>query len=118
MNAEETGKILGLAALVDNRKVDVPVIVAWHQMIGDLPYADAEQAVRDHYATSRERIMPADIRERVSVVRSERLRINPVPAPPAEILDDPVAYRAALRESTQAILDGPDDDRRAIGSGS
>jgi len=114
MKIEEAGKLLGFAALYDNRRVEVPDVMAWHRVIGDLPYIDAEQAIADHYRDSRERVMPSDIRERVKAIRSERLRLNPVPPPPAELLDDPPAYRKWLRETAQRFADGP-AQHRAIG---
>lgn len=123
MNSDEVGNLLGLMALADNRKPPeddagkIAMIAFWLSMVGDLDYPDAARAVQEHYQETREWIMPSDIRKRVKVMRAERLKANPVPAPPAELLDDPVAYRRALRESAQAIASG-EDAPRAIGSGS
>lgn len=123
MISDEIGKLLGLMALADNRKPpedeegQVAMIAFWLSMVGDLDYADAATAVQEHYRESREWIMPSDIRRRVKEMRAERLKANPPPAPPAELLDDPVAYRAALRESTEAIASGQ-HGQRAIGGGS
>lgn len=86
MTVEEVGKLLGFAALYDSRRVEVPDVMAWHRVVGDLPYADAEEAVAGHYRDSRERIMPADIRERVDAVRRRRLLENPPPDCPPEIV--------------------------------
>jgi hypothetical protein len=118
MNASETGKLLGLMALYDNRKVGPPDVVAWLKVVGDLPYADAETAVAEHYAETRERIMPADVRQRVKAMQAERLRQTPVPAPPPELLDDPAAYRAHLRESAARIADGVPPLRAITGDAS
>lgn len=125
MTSDEVGLLLGLMALADNRKPPEDdegrkaMIGFWLSMVGDLTYADAAQAVQEHYRESRDWIMPADIRRRVKEMRAERLRLHPVPAPPADLLDDPPAYRKALRESAQAIASGEDDGGpRAIGSGS
>jgi len=106
MNAAETGKLLGLMAMYDYRDIGPADAAAWLKVIGDLPYADAETAVADHYAETRDRIMPADVRQRVKAMRAERLKLTPVPPPPAELIDDPEAYRRHLRESARRIADG------------
>lgn len=117
MTLEEVGKLLGFAALYDSRKVDVPDVVAWHRIIGELPYADAEQAVTEHYAASRERLMPADVCQGVKRIRDARLKAVPEPVPPPELLEDADAYREWLRKETKRIADGK-PDLRAIGGAS
>ena len=83
MNVEEAGKLLALAALYDNRKVGVPDVMAWHRAIGDLPYADAEAAVVEHYGSdSTERLMPGHVRRRVKAMRADRLARTPLPGTP------------------------------------
>jgi len=117
VNAAEAGKLLALMALYDNRKVGTADVVAWLKVIGDLRYADCEPVVVAYYAETRERIMPADVRQRVREARDERIReAGGVPAPPAELLDDPDAYRAALRAAATALADGrdPHEAMRAI----
>lgn len=111
MNAAETGKLLGFMAMYDNRRVDELVIVAWHRVLGDLRYADAEAAVAAHYTETTERIMPAHVRQRVKALRDERIRRTEIPAPPRELLNDPDAYRKALRESAKRIADGEEPPR-------
>jgi hypothetical protein len=102
----EAGKLLGLMALYDNRKVGDPDIVAWMNVIGDLRYDDAAQSVTDYYRDTRERIMPADIRERVREIRSRRIDDAPLGDPPDECFEDTEKYRAWLRESRRAVADG------------
>lgn len=120
MNGDEVGKLLGLMALADNRKPPEDaegrkaMIAFWLSMIGDLPYADAAQAVQAHYRESREWIMAADIRRRVRAIRDHRLRAIPDPPPPREALNDPAVYSRHLRESAKRIADGK-PDLRAIG---
>ena len=90
MTPGDVGKLLGLMALADNRKPPdeddeegrAAMIAFWLEMIGDLPFADCAQAVRDHYRESREWIMPADIRHRVRAIRDQRLRVTADAAPP------------------------------------
>ena len=106
MNASEAGKLLALMALYDNRTVGNADVLAWLKVIGDLSYQDAETAVTEHYRDTTERIMPAHVRQRVKAIRAERLRLTPVPAPPAELLDNADAYRAYLRAAARRIADG------------
>jgi hypothetical protein len=106
MSPAECGQLLALMALYDNRKVGPLDIAAWLKVVGDLLYADAEAAVVAHYTESRERIMPADIRERVNDVRRERLKNAPVLDPPHEVADDPAAYQRWLEREQRRIADG------------
>lgn len=61
MNRQETAQLLTLAALVDNRTVTPEAVLAWHGIIGHLPYNDAAAALRSHYQGSTEWVMPAHI---------------------------------------------------------
>jgi hypothetical protein len=103
VNAKEIGKLLGFAALYDSRKVDVPDVLAWHKVIGDLSYAEAEAAVSAHYTESTDRIMPAHIRQRVKAARRDRLDRHPIEAPAT---GDQAAYRTALKAEIRRIADG------------
>ena len=117
MNVEEAGKLLALAALYDNRKVGVPDVMAWHRAIGDLPYADAEAAVVEHYGSdSTERLMPGHVRRRVKAMRADRLARTPLPAPPAEAADEPGRYKRVIAANVERIADGL-SVQRAIGAG-
>lgn len=106
MNAAETGKLLASMALYDNRKIGDLDVIAWLKVIGDLAYADAEQAVVAHYTETTERIMPADIRQRVKSIRSQRIAHALIPPPPPELADNPQAYRAQLAENIRKAADG------------
>jgi hypothetical protein len=117
MTVEEVGKLLGFAALYDSRRVEVPDVMAWHRIIGDLPYRDAEQAVTEYYAQSRERLMPADVCQGVKRIRDARLDAAGDLIPPPELLEDDVAYREWLRRETRRIADGK-PPLRAIGGAS
>ena len=109
MTPEETVDLLTVAAAFDQRTVGEGDAMAWYSVVGDLPFADARQAVLSYYAVTRERIMPADVRTEVRRMRNERIKeAGGVPAPPAELLDDPEAYRAALRAAATALADGRD----------
>lgn len=118
MTLEETGELLAHAALVDNRKTDPAIVIAWHSILGDLPYADCEEAVRAHYAETSNWLMPAHVRNRVKEARRQRIFDAGIPAPPPELLDSPRAYGAALQAAATAIADGrdPDSAMQAIAS--
>jgi len=87
---------------------------AWHDLLGDLPFEDCKTAAAE-VAKRQPFVAPSEIREGVKAIRSERLRITPVPAPPAELLDDPAAYRTHLRNSARRIADGSQTTFRQIG---
>lgn len=121
MTGDEVGKLLGLMALADNRKPPeddegrAAMIAFWMSMVGDLNYADAAEAVQAHYRESRDWIMPADVRKRVRQIRTERLARAPLPAPPADLADEPGRYKQALDAGIKRLADGM-DPRRAIGA--
>ena len=117
MNATQAGKLIGLMALYDNRKADDPAdVVAWLKVVGDLAYRDAEAAVVGHYRESRERIMPADIRQRVAAIRAARLEAAGPVRIPEKLADRPLEAREWLQQTRRAIADGQEPPR-AIGSG-
>lgn len=63
MNAADVNDLIRLCQGFDNRRdPDDLIIAAWLSVLGDIDPADARQAVVDHYATTRDWIMPADIR--------------------------------------------------------
>jgi hypothetical protein len=83
---------------------------AWHDLLGDLPFADCRAAVVA-VAQVQPFVAPSEIRAEVKRVRNERIKdAGGVPAPPAELLDNPPAYRAALRAAATALADGRDPE--------
>lgn len=110
MNAEETGRVLAKAASYDRRKIGEAEVIAWLQALGDLPFRDCEAAVIAHYADSTEWLLPAHIRRRVREAQLQRMQDTEIPPPPRELLDNPPAYRAALRAAAVAIRDGGDPE--------
>lgn len=122
MDANEVGLLLGLMALADNRKPpedeegQVAMIEFWLGMVGDIRYADAAQAVRDHYRESREWIMPADIRQRVTEIRRKRIEAAPPVEIPEHLADRPLEARDWKQRTLHAIADG-EDPQLAIGTG-
>jgi len=63
VNLSETSALLALIASVDNRRVEDATVLAWCDILGDLPYSDCQRAVRQHFAGSTDYLMPAHIRE-------------------------------------------------------
>lgn len=90
MTRSETAMLLGYAAAYDSRLVDDTAVMAWHDLLGDLPADDVRDAIRRHYQRSPDRIMPAHIRAECKVIRDERRRSEVVRAlPPGKHHDDP-----------------------------
>lgn len=112
MTLEETIDLLALAAAFDRRNIGESDTVAWHAALGDIPFADAQTAVIDHYREHREFIMPADVWTRVKAVRRDRIARAVLNAPDPELMDAPGRYKAALGEMIRRLGDG--FGRRAI----
>lgn len=108
MTPEEIIDLLTLAAAVDGREVGQADVAAWHMIIGDLDFADARQALVEHYQDSRFKVMPADIRQRVKAVRRARLDRALLAAPPPELVGQPGKYKAELHRQIAAIASAKD----------
>jgi hypothetical protein len=109
----ETAKLLALCAAYDNRTTGRADTAAWHQVVGDFTYADAQAAVVAYYRDNRERIMPADVRRGVSAIRRarvERVRDEDL-VPDAHLMSDPRAILRVLQARRDLVLNGmsPDD---------
>lgn len=65
MNIEETGKLLARVQVLDNRRVDEATILAWHELVEDLEFAHAVEAVRLHFRESTTYLVPAHVRANV-----------------------------------------------------
>jgi hypothetical protein len=78
---------------------------AWHDLLGDLSLSDCRDAVAA-VAMRQPFVAPAEIRAEVKRIRSDRIGRALIPPPPAELADDPQAYRKALAESVRAAADG------------
>jgi hypothetical protein len=100
------GKLLGFAAVFDNRTVGDPDIIAWLEAIGDLPFGDAHAAVAAHYRNEPDkRLMPGHVLQGVKATRRARLEHEVMPAPDANP-DSPVSYRAAFAAMLKRVADG------------
>jgi hypothetical protein len=106
MNPEEVIDLLTTAAAYDRRTVGDADVIAWSAAVGDLDFADARDAVVQHYRDSREWLMPADVRRLVKAMREARLSRYVLPAPAPELADDQRAYKEALERAIGQIADG------------
>lgn len=90
MNKSEVVLLLTLAGTFDYRKVGDADVEAWHLALDDVDFADAKAAVVRYYRESRERLMPADVRQGVKAIRAERRRQEPSEARalPSKFEDD------------------------------
>lgn len=114
MDAGEVGKILGLMATYDHRKIAETDIAAWSLIIGKLPYADAKDAVLAHYAQTDQRMMPSHVVQFVKRRQDDqRARVEPGKSM-AQTMEDDIpdadpddvgAYLAALREGRMRSYD-------------
>lgn len=76
MTPAETAKVLAKAAAYDQRTVGQFDVMAWHEVLADLDYADALASVARHYRDRADRIMPSHVRDRVREIRVERARLD------------------------------------------
>lgn len=106
MNYAETAQLLTAVAACDNRRIDDATVAMWHDVLGDLPLADALEAIRRHFAKSTEWLMPAHIRAGVGLIREARRPRSEVLALPSRFEYDPeraAQVRAGIARCTAAL---------------
>jgi len=94
-----------LAAACPQQAIDDYTPDSWHDLLGDLSFADCHEAM----VTIGKRqpfIAPAEIITEVRRIRAERIARAPIPAPPPELADDPRAYQAELQARIRDAADG------------
>ncbi|MEU8151722.1 hypothetical protein [Nonomuraea sp. NPDC048901] len=106
MTPEEVIDLLTTAAAYDRRKVGEADVVAWHAAVKDLDILDAQDAVVGHYCESTDWLMPAHVRKRVKAIREARLAREIVPAPDAELADEPGPYLEAIQDAVKKLARG------------
>lgn len=74
MTPDQVALVLTKAAAIDQRTIGAADVMAWHEILERVAFDDATEAVRRHYAASRDRIMPADVLRIARVVRDDRHR--------------------------------------------
>lgn len=80
MNLSETDQLLTLISNVDNRNIDDATVLVWHEILGDLPYAECVAAMKAHFRENTEYLTPAFIRARARMLREDRSRGTAVAA--------------------------------------
>lgn len=86
MNIVEVGKLLTIASAYDNRTVSKESAVAWNEVIGDIDFDVAVEAVKAHFRTSTDYLLPAHVvsgarRVREALEREERKSRPALPRP-------------------------------------
>lgn len=104
MSPAEAQMLLGIAASFDNRKPNEEAAIAWSHALNGLRFVDCRDAVVQHYSTSSEWIMPAQIRAHVKRIRAKRIDDHPPLTPPPDL--SPVETIAWQQEARRRIGDG------------
>lgn len=91
MNIAETGRVLAKAAAIDNRDVGQAAVLAWHEILAEVDYADALAAVSRHRIEAPDvYLQPGHVRRLVRIIRDERRASTVVRSlPPGRLEDDP-----------------------------
>jgi hypothetical protein len=72
VNLTESARLLTMISSFNNRTVGEGDVIAWQSVLTDVILADAEEAVRRHYAENTEWLMPAHVRRLVRDIHRER----------------------------------------------
>lgn len=108
VTAPEAAALLAHAAGYDNRKPDAHAARAWAEALSDIDFQDALTAIANHYGSSREWIMPSDVRAGVRAIENQRLSNLPnlyelePPESVTALIDDDEAFNAAYLEWIQS----------------
>lgn len=74
MTPAEVARVLAKASAFDLRTVGEADVLAWHEVLADIDFADALKAVGKHYSEHTERLMPAHVRRIALEIDRERRR--------------------------------------------
>ena len=105
MGRSEAAKILTLCAVYDRRTIGESDVAAWGDVLNLVRFEDAAVAVRQHYAASREWVMPCDVLTGVKRLRAERLARVSDQVPLGDP-DDVASYLRDLRQTRRQVADG------------
>lgn len=70
MNLIETNQLLTRIQVVDNRQIGDSTVLLWHELLDDVDYAMAVEAVRLHFRETTAWLMPAHVRANVTRIES------------------------------------------------
>jgi hypothetical protein len=102
-------------AVCPGQPIDQYTPDAWHPLLKDYTLPDCLAAVAV-IGQDRTFIAPSDIIAEIRRVRRQRIADAFIPAPPRDLLADPDAYRASLRQARQAIAAGHQPPALAAGA--
>jgi hypothetical protein len=105
MERSEAAKVLTLCAVYDRRTIGETDVREWHNVLDLVRFEDAIMAVRQHYAATRQWVMPSDVLAGVKRLRAERLARVTDQAPLGDP-DDVVGYLRDLRQARHRVADG------------
>lgn len=105
MTRDEVIDLLTIVAATDKRTVGRSDVTLWCGYVGDLEFDDAKTAVIEHYRSTRDWLMPVDVRTRVHGMRTARMAGVRLEAPGVDP-DDTAAYLAARRTQIAAVASG------------
>jgi hypothetical protein len=71
MDIKQTGIILAKIALIESRQATNETILAWHEILSDLKFEDAMEALVQHYRHSTESCKPAHIVRGAKAIKEE-----------------------------------------------
>lgn len=69
MNIVQTNDLLTHIQVIDNRQIGDSTVLAWHELVEDLDFDAAIEAVRLHFRESTEYLKPAHIRAGIERIR-------------------------------------------------
>lgn len=94
-----------VAAACPQQALDEYTPDTWHDLLGDLEFADCRAAV-GVIGMRQPFVAPSEIRTEVRRIRAERIARSVIPAPAPELCDNPRAYQRVLAGSLKQAADG------------
>ena len=107
MKLSEVADLLTMASAYDGRKPAEVTTRAWAAALDDnITFADAKTIVIEHYARTRDWIMPADVNAASRQIRHARTSVMASPQPPETLDGIPAREQAWTRAYIRLIGDG------------
>lgn len=111
MNLEQTSELLIVASAYDKRKLNEETIIAWHDALNDIEYAYALAAVKQHFRTSAEYLMPKHVRTLAKIIATDhesRLmpQLTKIPVPQPTCRHGHLLTKCATCCNALAMIDG------------
>ena len=106
MRTAEVVQLLARIAAGDNRQVDEAAARYWQDIVGDLDYRDAVEAVRQHRMASTDYLQPAHVRQGVKRIREQRIDAHLKEIPPYPNPDDVAGAIAHDKAWRRRLADG------------